>query len=127
MEIRLGAAKKSHIAVADFDIPILLARDFCKIYGLDPGAEHELSQVVESNMVANGIPIGSLLGDNQRLPDDMRNKGNRRSFADSTTFSSNNLEDLDDEDFTFYENSNPQENSVPLYLVKSSIGNKRLL
>lgn len=111
----MGAAKKSHIAVADFDIPILLARDFCKIYGLDPGAEHELSQVVESNMVANGIPIGSLLGDNQRLPDDMRNKGNRRSFADSTTFSSNNLEDLDDEDFTFYENSNPQENSVPLY------------
>lgn len=61
VEIKLGASKKSHIAVANFDVPLLLAKDFCKIYGLDPGAEQELSQVVESNMLANNIPIGAML------------------------------------------------------------------
>jgi len=114
VEIKLGAAKKSHIAIADFDIPLLLAKDFCKIYGLDSGAEQELSRVVESNMLANDIPIGAMLGGNQGLADDGASKGNRRSFADSATFSSNNL-DEDDEEYTFYDGSVPQEQSVPLY------------
>ena len=119
VEIKLGAAKKSHIAVADFDDPVLLARDFCKIYGLDPGAEQVLAQVVESNMRSNGIPMGS--GDagdvHSRHNQHTDEGGHRQSFADSkTTFSSNNYDLMDDEDYNFYDNaSSPQENSAPLY------------
>jgi hypothetical protein len=120
----LGATKKSHIAVADYDVPVLLARDFCKIYGLDSGAEQVLAQVVEDNMTTNAIPIGS----EREVGDDRNNGGaddaastnrrsvNRRSFADSTTFSSNNLDLLDDEDYSFYDNnSSPQGSSMPMY------------
>ena len=117
MDIKLGSAKNSHIAVADLDVPALLARDFCKIYGLDPSAESVLAQVVENNMISNDIPIGSLSGDNNITPrggGGLMSDMSRRSFADSTTYSGHNL-DYDDDDYGFFEHPSPQENSMPLY------------
>ena len=96
--------------MADYDIPIILARDFCKIYGLDPSAEQVLAQVVESNMLANDIPIGCLTGD--------RMQHKRRSIAESrnmSTASTNNPDFEDDFDYQFYEQSSPQESSMPIY------------
>lgn len=51
---------------------------------------------------------------NQKIVEDVSLNKNRRSFADSATFSSNNL-DEEDEEYTFYEHSVPQEQSVPMY------------
>lgn len=63
VEIKLGGGvKPSHIAVADNDDPVKLAKGFCKIYSLDSVAEKILTDVVLQNMIAGGIPIGGTLG-----------------------------------------------------------------
>ncbi len=60
VDVKLGGGiKDSHIAVADNDVPELLAKSFCKIFSLDESIEQMLTEIVLNNMLANNIPIGT--------------------------------------------------------------------
>jgi hypothetical protein len=60
VEIKLGGGlKDSHIAIADYDVPEMLAKSFCKIYSLNSNIEEMLTEIVKSNMTANNIPMGT--------------------------------------------------------------------
>lgn len=60
VDVKLGGGiKDSHIAVADNDVPELLAKNFCKIFSLDESIEQLLTEIVLNNMLANNIPIGT--------------------------------------------------------------------
>jgi hypothetical protein len=57
VDVKIGTiGKVPKIAVNDWDDHEQLARDFCKIYNLDSGAEEVLANVILSSMRSNNIP-----------------------------------------------------------------------
>ena len=63
MDVKFGkGVKDGHIAIADGDVPAVLAANFCRVYSLDANTERNLTALVLQNMRSQNIQIGRLAG-----------------------------------------------------------------
>mmetsp|Transcript_41688 Transcript_41688/g.67637 ORF Transcript_41688/g.67637 Transcript_41688/m.67637 type:complete len:526 (+) Transcript_41688:154-1731(+) len=69
MNIRLGGGKKGKLAIRENDNPIVLARSFAKVYGLDEGVVMQLAESIRNHMEHLGIAFPDLEQGNNEYGD----------------------------------------------------------